>query len=60
MPAGGGTKVTESFELEPTFPMRLYWALLGWVCGPRMCKDMLRTLHTMREIVQQQPASGDG
>ena len=29
--SGGGTEVTESFELRDISAMRLYWRALGWV-----------------------------
>jgi hypothetical protein len=50
--AGGGTDVTESFELTRTLPMRLYWALLGWIRGPRIERDMRRTLQAIKTVVE--------
>lgn len=50
--ADDGTDVTESFELADTFPMRLYWALLGRVRGPRIERDMRRTLQAIRSTVE--------
>lgn len=47
-----GTDVTESFELAATFPMRLYWALLGWARGPRIERDMRRTLQAIKAAVE--------
>lgn len=47
-----GTDVIESFELAETFPMRLYWALLGWTRGPRIERDMHRTLRAIRAVVE--------
>src|SRR5450755_1716546 len=32
-PQGDGTDVTESFQLAPIIPLRLYWALMGWARG---------------------------
>ena len=32
-PADGGCDVTESFSLSPTFGLRLYWTLWGWIAG---------------------------
>lgn len=49
---GGHTDVTESFELADTFPMRAYWALLGWTRGPRLERDMQRTLHAIKSVVE--------
>jgi polyketide cyclase/dehydrase/lipid transport protein/SnoaL-like protein len=51
--ADGGTDVTESFELEDIPAMRLYWRALGWVRGPRMKRDMERTLHAIKTVVEQ-------
>jgi hypothetical protein len=48
----GGTDVTESFQLANTVPMRLYWALLGWVRGPRIEKDMRRTLESIKAVAE--------
>lgn len=50
--AGDGTEVTESFELAKTVPMRLYWALLGWARGPRIEKDMRRTLQAIKAAAE--------
>jgi hypothetical protein len=50
--ADGGTDVTESFELAKTFPMRLYWALLGWTRGPRIERDMRRTLQVIKAAAE--------
>ncbi|MGA8112696.1 MAG: SRPBCC family protein [Actinocatenispora sp.] len=47
-----GTDVTESFELADTLPMRLYWALLGRFRGRRNERDMRRTLHAMKAVVE--------
>jgi hypothetical protein len=49
---GGGTDVTESFELADTLPMRLYWVLLGWTRGRRNNRDMRRTLEAIRAVVE--------
>jgi uncharacterized protein YndB with AHSA1/START domain len=49
---GDGTDVTESFELAGTFPLRLYWTLLGWARGPRNERDMRRTLNAIKAVVE--------
>lgn len=41
---GGGTLVTEEFELDDIPAMRLYRRTLGWLRGPPMVKDMGRAL----------------
>jgi Polyketide cyclase / dehydrase and lipid transport len=50
--AGTGTDVTESFELEEVPAMRLYWRALGWARGPRMKRDMQRTLAALKAVVE--------
>lgn len=51
-PAGDGTDVTESFELEPTLPLRIYWALLGWARGKTNRRGMLTTLNRIKAVVE--------
>lgn len=48
----GGADVTESFELQDVPAMRLYWRTLGWVRGPRMRRDMERTLRAIKMAVE--------
>jgi uncharacterized protein YndB with AHSA1/START domain len=49
---GGGATVTESFQLDDIPAMRLYWRLLGWLRGPRMRRDMVRTLTAIKAVVE--------
>jgi uncharacterized protein YndB with AHSA1/START domain len=52
-PAGsGGTLLTEQFELDDIPAMRLYWRVLGWLRGPRMIKDMGRTLRALKNAAE--------
>jgi hypothetical protein len=51
-PAGDGTDVTESFNLSPTPPLRLYWALLGWSRGKTNRNGMRTTLERIRAEVE--------
>ncbi len=51
-PAGDGTDVTESFELERTLPLRLYWFLLGWARGRTNRNGMRTTLERIKEVVE--------
>jgi hypothetical protein len=51
--ADGGTDITESFELKDITAMRLYWRALGWVRGPRMKRDMERTLQAIKTVVEE-------
>ena len=49
---GGGTDVTESFQLAPTWALRVYWATLGWARGARNRNDMRRTLERIKAVVE--------
>ena len=49
---GGGTLVTEEFELDDIPVMRLYWRALGWLRGPRMVTDMKRTLFALKSVAE--------
>ena len=51
-PAGDGTDVTESFQLRPALPMRLYWALLGWARGKTNRDGMRATLERIKAEVE--------
>jgi len=51
-PSGDGTDVTESFELTPTFGLRLYWALLGWARGRTNREGMRATLDRVKAEVE--------
>ena len=51
-PTDDGTDVTESFELEPTLPLRLYWALLGWARGKTNRNGMRTTLERIKAEVE--------
>jgi uncharacterized protein YndB with AHSA1/START domain len=54
-PSGGGTDVTESFQLADTGLLRLYWALLGWARGRTNRNDMRTTLERIRAEVETGP-----
>ncbi|MDH6194087.1 uncharacterized protein YndB with AHSA1/START domain [Mycobacterium frederiksbergense] len=54
---GGGTLVTEEFELDDIPAMRLFWRTLGWLRGPRMVKDMGRTLLALKSAAEEPRAS---
>ncbi|MCB0971182.1 MAG: SRPBCC family protein [Acidimicrobiales bacterium] len=49
---GGGTDVTESFELTGILPMKLYWAVLGWARGKTNREGMQTTLERIRAVVE--------
>lgn len=50
--AGDGCDVTESFELAPMLPMRIYWALAGWARGRTNREGMRATLERIRAEVE--------
>jgi len=49
---GGGTDVTESFQLAPQLGLRLYWALLGWSRGKTNRNGMRTTLERVKAEVE--------
>ena len=51
-PAGEGTDVTESFQLAPTWWLRLYWSLLGWARGRTNRDGMRTTLERIKSEVE--------
>lgn len=50
---GGGTDVTEWFEMEPKLPVRIYWALFGWTRGKTNRDGMRTTLERMKAVVEK-------
>jgi uncharacterized protein YndB with AHSA1/START domain len=54
-PAGDGTDVTESFALSPIWPLRLYWACLGWARGKTNRNGMRTTLERIKAEVEKAP-----
>ncbi len=56
-PAGDGTDVTESFELRDVWPMRVYWALLGWARGRTNRNGMRTTLERIKAEVESPAAA---
>jgi uncharacterized protein YndB with AHSA1/START domain len=50
--AVGGANVIESFELRDIPAMRIYWRALGWIRGPRMRRDMERTLCAIKMALE--------
>ena len=51
-PSGDGTDVTESFQLAPVLPIRLYWALAGRWRGRTNDKGMRATLEGIKREVE--------
>ena len=54
-PSGGGTDVTESFELADRPALRLYWALLGPFRGRTNENGMRTTLERVKALVEAAP-----
>jgi hypothetical protein len=50
--AGGGTDVTESFELPSTLPTRLYWLIAGSARGRANAESMRVTLEKIKAVVE--------
>jgi hypothetical protein len=51
-PGDGATDVTESFELAPVLPLRIYWALAGWTRGKTNEQGMRHTLERIKAQVE--------
>lgn len=51
-PVPDGTNVTESFQLAPIAPLKLYWALLGWARGKTNRNGMRTTLERIKAEVE--------
>lgn len=51
-PSGTGTDVTEYFRLEPSLPVRIYWALLGRFRGRTNEDGMRTTLERMKGVLE--------
>jgi uncharacterized protein YndB with AHSA1/START domain len=51
-PDGDGTTVTEYFRIEPSIPMRVYWAALGPLRGRTNERGMRTTLERMKAVLE--------
>lgn len=49
---GGGTDVTESFQLANKLPTKIYWALAGWARGKTNREGMRTTLERIKAVVE--------
>jgi uncharacterized protein YndB with AHSA1/START domain len=49
---GGGTDVTEFYELGDALPLKIYWALMGWARGKTNRNGMRRTLEAMKAVLE--------
>lgn len=57
VPAGDGVAVTESFRIQPSPPMRLYWLVAGRFRGRRNTNDIRRSLERIKTIVEGQSSN---
>ena len=51
-PSGDGTDVTESFRLNQSLPMRVFWLFAGHLRGRRNERDMRTTLERIKKVVE--------
>jgi uncharacterized protein YndB with AHSA1/START domain len=51
-PEGGGTTVTEYFRIDPSWPMRIYWTVLGPLRGRTNERGMRITLERMKAVLE--------
>lgn len=51
-PVEGGTDVTESFQLHPSPPVRLYWLLAGRARRKTNIEGMRQTLERIKAVVE--------
>jgi hypothetical protein len=51
-PADDGADVTESFDLAPTLPLKVYWTLFGWSRGRTNRNGMRTTLERIKSEVE--------
>ena len=49
-PSGDGTDVTESFRLNQSLPMRVFWLFAGHLRGRRNERDMRTTLERIKKV----------
>ena len=51
-PRGDGTDVTESFRLNNSLPVRVFWMFAG-LRGRRNVRDMRTTLERIKKVVKR-------
>ncbi|MFM8599691.1 MAG: SRPBCC family protein [Mycobacterium sp.] len=51
-PSGDGTDVTESFRLNNSLPIRVFWTFAGYLRGRRNVRDMRTTLERIKKVVE--------
>ena len=58
-PAGEGTDVTESFRLNNSLPVRVFWMFAGALRGRRNVRDMRTTLEGRRKVVEEKQSPAE-
>jgi len=53
-PSGDGTDVTESFRLNNSLPVRVFWTFAGHLRGRRNIRDMRTTLERIKKVVESE------
>ena len=53
-PAGDGTDVTESYRLNQSAAMRVFWLFAGHLRGRRNLRDMRTTLERIKKVVEEE------
>lgn len=53
-PRGDGTDVTESFRLNSSLPIRVFWMFAGYLRGRRNVRDMRTTLERIKTVVEEE------
>jgi uncharacterized protein YndB with AHSA1/START domain len=60
-PAGDGTDITEFYDLDENFPLKLYWGLFGKARGRTNARNMRATLERIKAAAEAAPpASSEG
>ncbi|HNA51345.1 MAG TPA: SRPBCC family protein [Mycobacterium sp.] len=52
-PVGDGTDVTESYRLNQSAAMRVFWLFAGHLRGRRNLRDMRTTLERIKKVVEE-------
>ncbi len=53
-PSGDGTDVTESYRLNQSAVMRVFWLFAGHLRGRRNLRDMRTTLERIKKVVEEE------
>jgi hypothetical protein len=56
--SAGGTDVTESFQLAPVLPLKVYWAIMGRWRGKTNVNGMRTTLERIKSVAEAESSAG--